>query len=141
MFASGLIDAVVSTLPTHEHARYAVWALRAGLHVFSEKPMARTSSECATMLATAKRARRVLMVGQCIRFWPGWDTVKEYPYLYEHQLFRASRSTSFWGLASFFASVADVSTTMVAITVIVTAIFLTIGMSFSSHASILTPNK
>jgi predicted dehydrogenase len=78
MFASGLIDAVVSTLPTHEHARYAVWALQAGLHVFSEKPMARTSGECATMLAAAKRARRVLMIGQCIRFWPGWDTVKEY---------------------------------------------------------------
>lgn len=71
------IDVVDITLPTYLHAQYAIKAMQAGKHVFCEKPMARTSAEARKMLDVAKKTRRKLFIGQCIRFWPGWHEARE----------------------------------------------------------------
>lgn len=62
------IDAVSIALPNHLHAPVALAALRAGKHVHLEKPMALNARQAARVIAAAKRARRLLMVGQNMRF-------------------------------------------------------------------------
>ena len=64
------IDAVDICLPTPHHAPLAIAALRAGKHVFCEKPMALNAAECTAMEEAAGRAARQLMVGHCLRYWP-----------------------------------------------------------------------
>jgi len=65
-------DAVcISTYPD-THARYALAALEAGAHVFLEKPLAETVEECRTLIATALRLRRKLVVGYILQVHPSW---------------------------------------------------------------------
>lgn len=70
------VDVVVIALPTAAHAPVAVAALEAGKHVLCEKPMAYHPSECDRMLRAARANHRMLMVAQCIRFWPQYETIK-----------------------------------------------------------------
>jgi predicted dehydrogenase len=60
---------VVATNATHHHA-HALAALRAGKHVLVEKPMAVSVAQAEEMVAEAKRAGRVLMVGHLMLFHP-----------------------------------------------------------------------
>lgn len=77
LFADPNVDLVDITLPTHMHARNVVKALEAGKHVLCEKPMARNADECKLMLNAAAKARGMLMIAQCIRFWPEYVKLKE----------------------------------------------------------------
>ena len=63
-------EAVSVATPTVAHREAAEEALAAGCHVLVEKPMAVTVAECDAMIAAAKRAARVLQVGQVERFNP-----------------------------------------------------------------------
>jgi len=78
------VDVVDVCLPTHLHARYAVAALRAGRHVLCEKPMALTLADADRMIEAAAASERLLMIAQCIRFWPEYtflrDAVREGTY-------------------------------------------------------------
>ncbi|GAB2623608.1 Gfo/Idh/MocA family protein [Pseudactinotalea suaedae] len=56
------LDAVSIAVPTFLHAPIAIAALDAGIHVLSEKPMARTAAEADAMVAAARRSNRVLEV-------------------------------------------------------------------------------
>ncbi|UKA63165.1 Gfo/Idh/MocA family protein [Arthrobacter sp. FW306-04-A] len=56
------LDAISVAVPTFLHAPIAVAALERGLHVLSEKPLARTADEGRTMVAAARKAGRVLDV-------------------------------------------------------------------------------
>ncbi|MBF5082989.1 Gfo/Idh/MocA family protein [Quadrisphaera sp. INWT6] len=56
------LDAVSIAVPTFLHAPIAVAALGRGLHVLSEKPMARDGAEASTMVDAARAAGRVLEV-------------------------------------------------------------------------------
>jgi predicted dehydrogenase len=71
VLADPSIGAVVLTLPNHLHRPVAVKALEAGKHVLVEKPLANTLEDADEMIAAAAQAKRVLMVGQCRRFFPG----------------------------------------------------------------------
>jgi predicted dehydrogenase len=62
LIAAGELDAVSIALPTFLHAPVAIAALDAGLHVLSEKPMARDAVEAEAMVDAARRAGRVLQV-------------------------------------------------------------------------------
>lgn len=62
------VDAVDICTPNYLHAPMAVTALRAGLHVLCEKPIARTAAEAAKMVDTAKEQGRILMVAMNNRF-------------------------------------------------------------------------
>jgi predicted dehydrogenase len=56
------LDAVSVAVPTFLHAPIAVAALQRGVHVLSEKPLARDGAEGETMVAAAREANRVLDV-------------------------------------------------------------------------------
>ena len=60
-------DAVIIATPTSHHAVLAERALRAGLHVFVEKPITATLAEADALVALAATTGRVLMVGQIER--------------------------------------------------------------------------
>jgi predicted dehydrogenase len=70
------IDAIVLALPTPLHADVAVAALEAGKHVLCEKPMACDVAACDRMIRAAEYSGRVLMVAQCLRFWPQYETIR-----------------------------------------------------------------
>ena len=76
LLASGGFDIVDLTVPTHLHAEMAIAALKAGFHVLCEKPMALSVRDCDRMLAAAKRAKRELLVAQCVRFFPEYAFVR-----------------------------------------------------------------
>ncbi len=62
------IDAVVVATPTHTHADIVAQALDAGKHVLAEKPLCIEAVHGYELAARAKRADRVLMVGQVFLF-------------------------------------------------------------------------
>lgn len=77
LFADPEVDVVDIALPTYLHAEYTVAAFEAGKHVICEKPMARASAECDTMISAAKSAGRRLYIAHCIRFWPCYEKARE----------------------------------------------------------------
>ena len=62
LVADGDLDVLSVAVPTFLHAPITVGALDAGIHVLSEKPIARTAAEAQTMVDAAQRAGRVLEV-------------------------------------------------------------------------------
>lgn len=70
------IDAVDICLPTFLHATVAIEALQHGKHVLCEKPMAVTLAEADAMIAAARGANRVLMIGHVRRFDPRYTQAK-----------------------------------------------------------------
>jgi predicted dehydrogenase len=56
------VGAVLIATPVATHFRIALAALRAGKHVFVEKPITQTSCEAAVLIAEAQRQNLVLMV-------------------------------------------------------------------------------
>lgn len=77
MLDAGGIDIVDLTVPTPRHADMAVAALEAGCDVLCEKPMALSLAEADLMLAAAKRTGRVLLVAQCVRFFPEYAALAD----------------------------------------------------------------
>jgi predicted dehydrogenase len=62
MLEHGGLDAISVAVPTFLHAPIAVAALERGLHVLSEKPIARNAIEGQAMVDAARKAGRVLDV-------------------------------------------------------------------------------
>lgn len=77
LIADPNVDAVLVALPTPFHADVSVAALKAGKHVLCEKPMGYHPADCDRMIAAAEEAKRTLMIGQCIRFWPQYDLIRQ----------------------------------------------------------------
>jgi 1,5-anhydro-D-fructose reductase (1,5-anhydro-D-mannitol-forming) len=77
MLAKMKLDAVSITLPTYLHAEYTRMALKAGVNVLCEKPMALNPAECESMVSAARESGKALQVGHCIRFWPEYIKTKE----------------------------------------------------------------
>jgi predicted dehydrogenase len=57
------VEAVVIALPLHLHAKAAIAAMKAGLHVMTEKLMAHSVHECKEMARVAKQTGLLLAVG------------------------------------------------------------------------------
>ena len=65
-------DAVcISTYPD-SHERFCLDALRAGAHVFVEKPLAGDLASAERMVAAARESGRALVVGYILRHHPAW---------------------------------------------------------------------
>ena len=62
MLEHGGLDAISVAVPTFLHAPIAVAALERGIHVLSEKPIARNAAEGQAMVDAARKAGRVLDV-------------------------------------------------------------------------------
>ncbi|MDA1050424.1 MAG: Gfo/Idh/MocA family oxidoreductase [Planctomycetota bacterium] len=64
------IDLIDNCLPPHLHADVSVRALKAGKHVFVEKPMALTAGDCTKMVAAAEKAGKQILVGHVLPYFP-----------------------------------------------------------------------
>ena len=71
------VDVVFVCTPTHLHAEVAIAALRAGAHVFIEKPIAVTMDHADLIVQEAARFSSVVMVGCNMRFHPGVSALKQ----------------------------------------------------------------
>lgn len=70
------VDVVLITSRNQHHASQALAALRAGKHVFVEKPMALTEEECRALCQAAEESGRQLTVGFNRRFAPFYLELK-----------------------------------------------------------------
>lgn len=71
------LDAVCIGTPDHWHAKQAIEAMEAGLHVYCEKPMTHTIDEALDIVRTWKRTGKVMQVGVQSTSLKVWDNVRE----------------------------------------------------------------
>ena len=71
------VDAVLIASRNQHHAAQSLAALRAGKHVFVEKPMALTAEECSELCAAVEESGKQLTVGFNRRFAPFYRELKE----------------------------------------------------------------
>ncbi|WP_419955487.1 Gfo/Idh/MocA family protein [Neobacillus niacini] len=71
------IDAVAILSPDYLHEEHAVAALKAGKHVYCEKPLAITPEGCDRVLDEAQKSGKHLMIGFNMRYMSMYQTMKE----------------------------------------------------------------
>ena len=79
MIAEKDLDIIDICVPTPDHCKYAVAALKAGKNVFCEKPVCRTVDQMRELREAVRSARGFFNVGMCVRAWPeyhhAWELV------------------------------------------------------------------
>jgi len=68
MLKAGGVEALVIGTPNYLHAPQAIAALKAGVHVMVEKPMAMNAREAEKMIEASEKSGAKLMVAHCWRF-------------------------------------------------------------------------
>ena len=63
-------EIVIVATPDHWHALNAIAALKAGAHVFVEKPLALTYEQGMALVRLAEERQRILMVGHVLEYHP-----------------------------------------------------------------------
>jgi predicted dehydrogenase len=76
------VDLIDVCLPPALHAPVTLAALKAGKHVFCEKPIALSAADGTQMVAAARQARKLLFIGHVLPFFP------EYQFAYQTILSR-----------------------------------------------------
>jgi predicted dehydrogenase len=71
------LDAVVVATHVPSHSALATRVLAAGKHCFVEKPLAQSVSDAEQVVAAAREAGKVLMVGHLLEYHPGVEKLKE----------------------------------------------------------------
>ena len=71
------LDAVVCSTADHTHAVVSMMALRGGRHVYCEKPLTRTVSECRAVREEARRGKLVTQMGTQIHAGANYRRVVE----------------------------------------------------------------
>jgi predicted dehydrogenase len=71
------IDAVAIATPVHTHYDLALAALKAGKHVFVEKPLAPTSDQVRRLIDEADRRNLTLMVDHTFLYTPAVQKIRE----------------------------------------------------------------
>jgi len=77
MLAMKELEAVSVVTMWDQHAAPTLAALKAGKHVFLEKPMASTMKDCDAIVNASKKAKGFFMVGHICRFNPRYATAKQ----------------------------------------------------------------
>ena len=77
LLADSTIDAVSIVTMWDQHTEPAVAALQAGKHVFLERPMASTMTDCQKIIAAAKGAKGILQIGHICRFNPRYRMARQ----------------------------------------------------------------
>jgi predicted dehydrogenase len=77
LLADPKVDLIDICLPPAAHAKVAIAALKAGKHVFCEKPIALSAADATKMVRAAESAGKQLMIGQVLPFFP------EYAFAYK----------------------------------------------------------
>ncbi|MFZ5829343.1 MAG: Gfo/Idh/MocA family protein [Planctomycetota bacterium] len=70
LLADPRLDVIDICLPPAMHAPVTIAALKAGKHAFCEKPIALQPKEAQRMVAAAAAAKRMLMIGHVLPFFP-----------------------------------------------------------------------
>jgi UDP-N-acetylglucosamine 3-dehydrogenase len=76
MLADPELDAVSITTMWDQHTAPTLAAIKAGKHVFLEKPMASTVADCRAIVKAARASNRCFMVGHIVRFNPRYAAAK-----------------------------------------------------------------
>lgn len=71
------LDAVIIVTPDRTHRELCETAIKRGLHVLCEKPLALTVEDCRAIVAAADASDKKFMVGQICRYTPGFVKAKE----------------------------------------------------------------
>lgn len=71
------IDAVAIATPVHTHYELALAALKAGKHVFVEKPLAETSEQVLHLIEEADRRKLTLMVDHTFLYTPAVQKIRQ----------------------------------------------------------------
>lgn len=71
------LDGVVIATPSAQHAQQAIAALDAGLAVFCQKPLGRTTAEARAVVGAARRADRLLDVDFSYRFTQAAQAIRD----------------------------------------------------------------
>lgn len=77
LLADPTIDLVDLCLPPHLHESASLAALKAGKHVFVEKPMALTAAGCDRMVKAGQKAGRQVLVGHVLPFLPEYAAARK----------------------------------------------------------------
>ena len=77
MLADDSVDAVCIGTPDHWHRLQIVAALKAGKHVYAEKPMTKTVDEALDVVKVWKDTGRVMQVGVQSTSLPVWDQARK----------------------------------------------------------------
>ena len=78
LIKSGLVDVVSIATPNTLHAPLTIDALKAGLHVLCEKPMAMNAAQAQKMVDAAKAAKRKLAINYSHRLTPNVQAMGRY---------------------------------------------------------------
>ncbi len=73
LIASGEVDLVSVCTRTDSHVAMTAAALRQGVHVLVEKPVALETAAIRSLIAIRDASRALVMPAMCMRFWPGWQ--------------------------------------------------------------------
>lgn len=71
------IEAVAIVLPANLHEKYAIEALKAGKHVFVEKPLVMSSQAAAEISKLAQTQKKIVMVGHILQYHNAYRKIKE----------------------------------------------------------------
>lgn len=77
ILADSAIEAVAVATPAASHEELASMALRAGKHVFVEKPLAMRTKGAESLCDEAQRLGRTLMVGHLLQYHPAFVKLQE----------------------------------------------------------------
>ena len=76
MIAETDADIIDICVPTPVHCQYLLAALKAGKHVFCEKPLCRNLDQLQEIRAAVKASDKFFNAGMCVRAWPEYDAAK-----------------------------------------------------------------
>jgi predicted dehydrogenase len=77
LIADREVEAVFALTPPASHAEVSLAAMRAGRHVFCEKPLAMTSQQCRAIVAAQRKSKRVFLLGYPMRHSPDALNLRE----------------------------------------------------------------
>jgi predicted dehydrogenase len=92
------IDAVVVATPDHTHAAATVSALLSGRHVYCEKPLTRTLSECRAVMETTRKTGKITQIGTQIHAGNNYRRVVE---LVKHGVIGPISEVHVWVTATY----------------------------------------
>lgn len=71
------IDAIAIATPVHTHFELALATVKAGKHIFVEKPLARTSEQVRRLIEEAERRKLILMVDHTFLYTPAVQKIRD----------------------------------------------------------------
>ncbi|MCR5150775.1 MAG: Gfo/Idh/MocA family oxidoreductase [Clostridiales bacterium] len=91
-------DIIDICLPTYLHAQFAIKAMKKGINVVSEKPIALEEEDVIAIYETAEKMNVKYMVAQCLRFWAEYEFVKS---CYESGVYGKLLTANLWRLGGY----------------------------------------